>query len=101
MMKRTLAIVAVSTLILVAGVHKANADVDFSIGIGIPGLYVGPPAIYSAPAYYYPPPPPVYYAPPAYYPPRYYGGSYVYFGRQFGHRDHRGGHRCSGRRHWR
>ena len=103
MMKRMLAIAAVSALILVAGVHKADAHGSFSIGIGIPGLYIGPPAVYSAPAYYYPPPPPVYYAPPAYYPPYYYGGSAVYFGGRFGHRGrhHWGGHRWSGHRHWR
>lgn len=91
----------------------ASAQVNWSVGVNVPGLAVGvaqpgyyaPPApvYYNAPqAYYAPPPPvyyrpaPVYYAPPAAYyrpAPRYYGPGPGYYGHGHGH-----GH---GRRDWR
>jgi hypothetical protein len=104
MAKHLLAVVVVATCLVVTGPPPASAHVDFSIGIGIPGLYVGPPA-------YYPPPPVYYYEPPVYYSPYYapYPGSTLYFGRRFGPHGHRwnGGrpHRGYGGRprrgHWR
>ena len=111
-MRRMLAVIAVAALILVAGVHKADAHVGFSIGIGVPGVYVGPPVVYSAPAYYYPP---AYYGGyygPAYYAPYYgygygYGYAPYYGGSVFFHSGHWGGHRrhwgggWHGGRHWR
>jgi hypothetical protein len=72
MRKRMLAVLAVATVMSLAGAPKADAYVSFSFGIPIPGIYIGPPAY--PPAYY--PPAPVYYGPPAYYgygAPAYYG----------------------------
>lgn len=86
-----------------AGVAQARDNVNWSIGIGVPGVVVGasnsyyPGYAYRAPApVYYAPPPPVYYAPPrpvyyappvVYSPPPYYGGRY------YRDRDDRRGHR--------
>lgn len=58
------AIVAGAAAALTASADPADARTRFFLGIGLPPLYLGPPA------YYYPPPPP----PPAYYhpPPGYY-----------------------------
>jgi len=46
---------------------SAEARTRFFLGIGLPPIFIGPPA------YYYPPPPPVYYQPPPgyYAPPQY------------------------------
>lgn len=56
-------------LALLAGVGsvQARSDVQWSVGIGVPGVVVG---VNSPQAYYAPPP--VYYAPPAYRPPPVY-----------------------------
>lgn len=86
-----------------SGAAQARGDVNWSIGIGVPGVVVGvgngyqgyqgysgyaPQAYYAPqPQVYYAPPPPVYYAPPrpVYYAPPvvvrppaygYYGGGY-------------------------
>ena len=72
MRKRMLVVAALAAVICLAGVATADAHVGISIGIPIPGVYVGPPA-YPA---YYAPPPPVYYGPPVY--PAYYGYGYGY-----------------------
>ncbi|MCW5770764.1 MAG: hypothetical protein KIT16_03950 [Rhodospirillaceae bacterium] len=61
---------AAATLAATAG--SADARTRFFLGIGLPPLFVGPPAYYyppppPPPAYYYPPP--AYSAPPAYYAP--------------------------------
>lgn len=50
---------------LTASAGSADARTSVFLGIGLPPLYLGPPA------YYYPPPPPpaYYYPPPAYAPP--------------------------------
>jgi hypothetical protein len=45
----------------------AEARTRIFLGIGLPGIYLGPPAYY----YYPPPPPPYYYPAPAYAPPAY------------------------------
>lgn len=88
-------------LALLAGTGAAQArDVNWSVGIGVPGVVVGasngyyapPPPVYVAPRpIYYAPPPPVYYAPPRpvyYAPPAYYAPPPpVYYGH--GHRHHR------------
>jgi hypothetical protein len=50
-----------AAMTLAAGSAEARGGVF--VGIGLPPLYLGPPA------YYYPPPPPVYYAPPPTYAP--------------------------------
>jgi len=50
--------------VLAASADQADARTRVFLGIGLPPLYLGPPA------YYYPPPPPPYYYPyPAYSPP--------------------------------
>ncbi|GAB1386413.1 hypothetical protein MASR1M59_15610 [Melaminivora sp.] len=68
-------------LALLAGVGsvQARSDVQWSVGIGVPGVVVGvnsPQAYYAPPPVYYAPPayrpPPVYYAPPTYRPPQVY-----------------------------
>jgi hypothetical protein len=46
----------------------ANAGVSLNIGIGLPGVVVGPPPVVYAPAPMYTPPP-VVYAPRPYYGP--------------------------------
>lgn len=85
-----------------AGVAQARDNVNWSVGIGVPGVVVGAsngyPAYsygaYSAPApVYYAPPPPVYYAPPRpvyYAPPVVYSPPAAYYYRD---RDDRRGHR--------
>lgn len=50
---------------LTAGTNPAEAKARFFFGIGLPPIYVGPPAYYYPP----PPPPPYYYPAPAYQPP--------------------------------
>ena len=93
--------VAASALFAAA---SASAEVNWSIGIGVPAV-VNPPVYYEpAPAYvapppvYYQPPPRVYYRPP---PPVYYRPAPVYYGPPapvyYGHRD---GHRRHYRRDW-
>jgi hypothetical protein len=83
-------------LALLAGTGAAQArDVNWSVGIGVPGVVVGASNGYYAPApVYVAPPPPVYYAPPRpvyYTPPAYYAPPpVVYYGhRGHGHRHHR------------
>ena len=89
-------------LALLAGTGAAQArDVNWSVGIGVPGVVVGasngyyaPPPVYVAPRpVYYDPPAPVYVAPPrpVYYapPPAYYAPPPVVY---YGHRHHH--------RHW-
>ncbi|MFT4240810.1 MAG: hypothetical protein QM569_00890 [Acidovorax sp.] len=83
---QTLAATAGVAVALLAAAGTAQArDVNWSIGVSVPGVVVGAGTGYYAPApvyvaprpvYYAPPPPvyyapprPVYYAPPAYYPP--------------------------------
>ncbi|KRD56172.1 MULTISPECIES: hypothetical protein [Acidovorax] len=97
-------------LALLAGTGAAQArDVNWSVGIGVPGVVVGASNGYYAPApTYYAPPPPVYYAPPrpVYYAPApaYYAPPpVVYYGdrgyRHHRHHDH--GHRGHGHNgHW-
>ena len=63
----------------------ANAEVNWSVNVGVPGVVVTEPApVYVAPEPVYAPPPPVYYrpAPAAYYraPPAYYAPAPVYEG---------------------
>ncbi|SDM40652.1 hypothetical protein SAMN05428957_105230 [Oryzisolibacter propanilivorax] len=91
-----------------AGAAQARSDVQWSIGVGVPGVVVGAsaPGYYTPPApVYYTPPPPVYYRPPApvYYapPPVYYrppAPVYVaprpYYGGGYYHHHH---HRYGGR----
>jgi len=57
----------------------ANAHVNVSIGIGLPGIVVGPPVVYAPAQPYYAPPPVVY------------GGGGSYYGRPGWHAppDHR------------
>ncbi len=94
MRKRILLALALAAVICLAAVPRADAHVGISIGIPLPGIYIGPPAY---PAYYYPPAP-VYYGPPTY--PYYggygygHGGSVVIGGPRFY------GPRFSGHRHW-
>lgn len=76
-----------------AGAAQARNDVNWSIGVGVPGVVIGANSGYYAPAAtYYAPPPPVYYAPPRpvyYAPPAYYAPPpAVYYGGQ-GYRGHR------------
>lgn len=91
-----------------AGVAQARDNVNWSIGIGVPGVVVGAsngypsygyspaPVYYAPPApVYYAPPRPVYYAPPVVYsqPPAYYyrdRGYYRGHDDRRGHRGHRG-----------
>jgi len=56
----------------------ASAHVDVSIGLGLPGIVVGPPVVYAPAQPYYAPPPVVY-------------GGGGYYGRPgwHGHDDHR------------
>ena len=94
---------------LLAGAGSAQArDVNWSVGIGVPGVVVGASNGYYAPApVYVAPPPPVYYAPPprpVYYnaPPVYYTPppAVVYGGYGYGHRHHGHGHGHGHGRHW-
>ena len=93
------------------GVAQARSDVQWSIGVGVPGVVVGAssaPMYYAPPPpVYYTPPPPVYYRPP---PPVYYAPPPVYYRpppvyvvpRPHGGHHWRGGHRgWEGRRDWR
>ena len=52
---------------LAAATDTAEARTRFFLGIGLPPIYLGPPAYYYPP----PPPPPYYYPAPAYAPPAY------------------------------
>jgi hypothetical protein len=76
---------AVAACSLLAGV-SANAEVNWSIGVSVPGVAVGvvDPPVYYVPAPVYVAPPPVYYqpAPRVYYrsPPVYYRPAPVYYG---------------------
>ncbi|WP_286538505.1 hypothetical protein [Variovorax sp. J31P179] len=81
---------------------SADAQVNWSIGIGAPLYYEAPAPVYTPPPpVYYEPPPRVYYSPPPpvnYRPaPVYYGPPPVYDGP-----GHRGGyrHRHHERRDW-
>ncbi|WP_454721898.1 MULTISPECIES: hypothetical protein [Cupriavidus] len=86
----------------------AMAHVNVGLSIGVPGVVVGGPAYYPAPAYVAPPvvvaPAPVYYGPPpvvvrpapVYYGPGYYGPRY--YGRGYYGPPGRWGHE---HRHWR
>ena len=82
-------------LALLAGTGAAQArDVNWSVGIGVPGVVVGASNGYYAPApVYVAPPPPVYYAPPrpVYYapPPAYYAPPPVVYYGDRGYRHHR------------
>jgi len=111
MRKRMLVVLALAAMMCLAAVPKADAHVGISIGIPLPGVYIGGPA-YPA---YYAPPVPVYYGPPAYPYPYYgygyaYGYGYPYYGRSVviggfhggGHFHGRwgGGHRWGGGGHW-
>ncbi|QDL36454.1 hypothetical protein [Rhodoferax sediminis] len=75
--------VAVGALFTVA---SANAEVNWSVGVSVPGVAVGVlnPPVYYMPAPVYAAPPPVYYqpAPRVYYrpPPVYYRPAPVYYG---------------------
>lgn len=95
------------------GAAHARSDVQFSVGVVLPGAHIGVSnayPVYSQPVYvqpqpvYYPPQPvyvqprPVYYQPqPVYYhrPPVYYAPPVYYRG---GHRGHGHGHRSHGHR---
>ena len=95
------ALVAVAAVALAglgaSGAAQARSDVNWSIGVAVPGVVVGvgngyqgysgyaPPVYYPPPRpVYYAPPPPVYYAPPppVYYapPPTLYVAPFVGFG---------------------
>ena len=52
--------------VMLAGAGAAQArDVNWSVGVGVPGVVIGASNGYYAPApVYVAPPPPVYYAPP-------------------------------------
>ena len=96
-----------------AGVAQARDNVNWSVGIGVPGVVVGASNGYSAPApvyyappptyyapprpVYYAPPRPVYYAPPVVYspPPAYYYRDRGYYRDRDDYRGH--GHRRHGR----
>ncbi len=99
MLKRILVVLGLVAAIAMAVPRSASAGVDFSVGIGVPGVVVAPPVY--APAYpYYP-----YYGPRVYYapPPVYYGPSYYYgYGGPYwggGHYYHRGGWHRGGWHH--
>lgn len=87
-------------LALLGGAGAAQArDVNWSVGIGVPGVVVGASngGYYSPAPVYVAPPPPVYYAPPrpVYYapPPTYYAPppAVVYYGdRGYRHHHHHG-----------
>lgn len=52
--------------VLSASTGSAEARTSLFLGIGLPPIYLGPPAYYYPPP---PPPPPYYYPAPAYTPP--------------------------------
>lgn len=89
-------------LALLTGAGSAQArDVNWSVGVGVPGVVIGASNGYYAPApIYHAPPPPVYYAPPRpvyYAPPAYYAPPpVVYYGHGYRGRHHGRGHD----RHW-
>ncbi|MGJ7512278.1 hypothetical protein [Variovorax sp. GT1P44] len=76
---------------------SANAEVNWSIGVGAPLYYEAPPApVYTAPPpVYYEPPPREYYRPPPSPPPVYYRPAPVYYGPPpvYYEPEYRGGHR--------
>jgi len=93
-----------------AGVAQARDNVNWSVGIGVPGVVVGAsngypaygysapaPVYYAPPPTYYAPPRPVYYAPPVVYspPPAYYYRDRGYYRDRDDYRGH--GHRRHGR----
>jgi hypothetical protein len=95
-----------ATAALVAGsllaAASANAEVNWSIGIGAPLYYEAPAPVYAAPPpVYYEPPPRVYYRPP---PPAYDRPAPVYYGPPpaYYEPEYRGGyrHRHHERRDW-
>ena len=67
-------------LLLGSSPVQARGDVNWSVGVGVPGVVVGvgngyrgyapPPRYYSPPPGYYAPPPVYYAPPPVYYQPR-------------------------------
>ena len=98
-----------ATAALVAGsflaAASANAEVNWSIGIGAPLYYEAPAPVYTAPPpVYYEPPPRVYYRPPPPPPPAYYRPAPVYYGPPpaYYEPEYRGGyrHRHHERRDW-
>ena len=120
MINRSVYLKAAAAVLAVAGLGVGSVaqarDVNWSVGIGVPGVVVGasngyyghnnypvytqPAPIYApAPVYpssYYVQPAPIYYAPPVYRPAPVYigfGGGY-YGGHRHGHRHH--GHRGHG-----
>ena len=101
-----------------AGVAQARDNVNWSVGIGVPGVVVGAsngypaygysapaPVYYAPPPTYYAPPRPVYYAPPRpvyYAPPVVYSPPPAYYYRDRGYNRDRGYYRGHGhRRHGR
>lgn len=77
---------------------SANAEVNWSIGIGAPLYYEAPAPVYTAPPppVYYEPPPPVYYRRPPPPPPAYYRPAPVYYGPPpaiYYEPEYKGGHR--------
>lgn len=92
-----------------AGVAQARDNVNWSVGIGVPGVVVGasngyPAYGYSAPAPVYYAPPPTYYVPPRpvyYAPPVVYSPPPAYYYRDRGYYRDRDDDRGHGHRHWR
>ena len=116
MINRSIFVKAAAAVLAVAGLGAASMaqardNINWSVGIGVPGVVVGasnygynnypvytqPAPIYSpAPVYpssYYVQPAPIYYSPPVYVRPApvYIGGGY--YGHRHGYRHHHRGHR--------
>ena len=86
---------------LMAGSAQAR-DVNWSVGIGVPGVVVGASNGFYAPAPVYVAPPPVYYAPPRpvyYAPPAYYAPPVVHYGHRPHRHHHHHHHHGHGHRH--